>query len=396
MKRGLQYLGWAIAVGLLAGVGRGVASTLESALPRFSRYERYIAIDGACGWPLITVLSDGNVACFLWPTATHGFTEGAVECWLSSDQGETWHKASVPVANDPTMNRMNHAAGVMPDGSLIALISGWDKRKPAGWRPDPADRTPPRNYFSAIGALTLPPVPAVSRDNGLTWVRYPGVVAEPAQGGNAFVPYGRINALPDGKLGVMMYYEELAFFVSGDGGKSWTKRSQVTTGRKHNETAWIVLANGDLYAAARSFDNQHLDGYRSTDGGLTWKFERELTLPMQHPADLTRLHDGRLLLSYGVRTEGRWGVEVRFGDPTAKEWSAPMELVDLEGATEQRLDPMPPRDGGYPSTVVLPDGSLLTAYYTRGIPAHSRYHVGVVKWKLTPEGDKRFQFARPQ
>jgi hypothetical protein len=63
-------------------------------------------------------------------------------------------------------------------------------------------------------------------------------------------------------------------------------------------------------------------------------------------------------------------------DAEAKNWSAPVELVDLEGSTDQRFDPQPVRDGGYPSTVVLADGTLVTAYYTRGIMSHKPLSCG--------------------
>ena len=55
------------------------------------------------------------------------------------------------------------------------------------------------------------------------------------------------------------------------------------------------------------------------------------------------------------------------------------------GATDQRFADQPGRDGGYPSTVVLEDGLLVTAYYSRGMPSHNRYHVGVVRWRLPAE-----------
>jgi hypothetical protein len=46
-------------------------------------------------------------------------------------------------------------------------------------------------------------------------------------------------------------------------------------------------------------------------------------------------------------------------------------------------DPNPTaRDGGYPATVQLADGTLVTAYYCKGTPAHTRYHVGVVRWMI--------------
>jgi hypothetical protein len=84
-----------------------------------------------------------------------------------------------------------------------------------------------------------------------------------------------------------------------------------------------------------------------------------------------------------VRNDGDWGINVRIGDATARFWSAPSRLVDLEGSTDEPTVARPHRDGGYPSTVVLADGTLVTAYYSRGVPAHQRYHVGVIRWTLS-------------
>ena len=39
-------------------------------------------------------------------------------------------------------------------------------------------------------------------------------------------------------------------------------------------------------------------------------------------------------------------------------------------------------DGTYPSTVQLADGTMVTAYYSSGVPAHARYHMGVVRWRI--------------
>lgn len=365
----------------------------EIRFPRLGLYERFIAIDDACGWPQVTVLPDGTLSCLIWPHPLHGYTEGAAECWVSTDGGRLWRKTGVPVPHAPAQNRMNCAVGLGADGSYVALISGWDHRRPAGWRPDPLDNKSPKDYFG--GANTLHPVPAVSRDGGRTWQQFPPVDARQPSG-QGIVPFGRIAPLADGTIGVMMYRDEAAFFVSTDGGATWQQRGQLAGGRTFNETAWLRLDNGDLFAASRSYGagnsgthaatggrvGQHLEAFRSTDGGHAWKAEGALTLPMQHPADLTRLPDGRILLTYGVRNDGEWGINVRIGDPEARVWSAPIRLIDLEGATDEPNLPQPRRDGGYPSTVVLADGTLVTAYYSRGMPAHQRYHVGVVRWTL--------------
>jgi hypothetical protein len=79
-----------------------------------------------------------------------------------------------------------------------------------------------------------------------------------------------------------------------------------------------------------------------------------------------RLRDGRVVLTYGNRAGEDKGVEVLFSDDQGDTWSGPVRVSDWRG------------DGGYPSSVQMPDGQVLTAYYARRIEHHNRYHLGVV------------------
>ena len=283
-------------------------------------------------------------------------------------------------------------------------MQGWDKKtKPAGWEPNPLLKED--DLDASDGCKPLDPIPAVSRDGGRTWKQFAPVIAAASdlagygEHGEGLFPFGRIAPLPDGTLGVMITRDSAKrivhmiaayFYTSGDSGATWQKRGLVVEGHAASEPAWLRLANGDLYTAVRLdlSDNTAptaiggLNAYRSTDNGRTWKGEGALTPPGQHPADLTRLPDGRVLLSYGVRNQGDRGISVRVGDAEARIWSYPIRLVDNEGATDEPNLPQPRRDHGYPSTVVLADGTLVTVYYSRGMPSHHRYHVGVVRWKL--------------
>lgn len=351
-------------------------------------FERFVAIDEACGWPNLSLLPDGRIVALVWPYPNHGATEGAAQCWVSGDGGRTWTKSGIPVPNTPGMNRMNVAAGPVGD-ALIALVGGWDHRKP--YVPGPS-----AGFYKPEGARTLSPVPAVSRDGGGTWEAVADATFPLRPNGGGLVPYGPVAALRDGAIGASLYGDGVFFYTSTDGGRSWSKRGTlVSAPRTHNETAWVELDNGDLFAASRTIGDQRLDGFRSKDGGRTWTREGALTMPMQMPGDLIKLPDGRLLLSYGARNRGLYGVWVQLGDREAKAWSAPMLLVDFEGATELQQSPPPGSDGGYPSTVLLADGTFVTAYYVRGVPAHQRYHVGVVRWKLRPNALPVLKEAAP-
>lgn len=364
--------------------GAAALPAAPSALPPLPQYERYIAIDAACAWPRLTVLPSGELSALVWPHPNHGFVQGALECWNSADQGRTWQRAGVPVTNAPGTNRMNCAAGMLADGTYVALVAGWPRPFLPPWQGTLADEQKLPEVLQ--GLHTLPPIPAVSRDGGRTWEQYPAPDLPRQASGHALTPFGRIAPVHGGELGVALYGDEVGFYVSADRGRTWQRRGRITGDRVHNETTWIELANGDLLAAARGAENSCLDAYRSIDGGATWQPEGPLTLAGQHPADLTRLPDGRILLSYGVRNPGWWGVAVRFGDATGRGWSAPLMLVDFEDSSDHPRAPDPRRDGGYPSTVVAADGTLVTAYYCRGVPAHHRYHMGVVRWRPPPAG----------
>jgi hypothetical protein len=347
--------------------------------------ERIIAIDHACGWPNLTLLPDGSLAALVWPEPCHGLWEGAAVCWVSSDGGRNWTKRGVPVPHTPGTNRMNLAAGLACDGALVAVVAGWDGRPPRG--------TP----ASHVGQNLMPPIPARSRDGGHTWENFAVPVA-PAEavgphygdgrrfgqagGGASLVPFGDIWPLGDGTLGFMAYTNRVHFYVSADDGRSWTHRATFGTPDGHNETTWLPLPDGRLIAAARTCGDQHLDLFVSPDSGRTWTFTQAVTGKGEHPAALTALADGGLLLTYGIRTEPLFGIGVRLSRDQGRTWSEPRTLVDMETSTNSS-DPNPTaRDGGYPATVQLADGTLVTAYYCKGTPAHTRYHVGVVRWMI--------------
>jgi hypothetical protein len=330
--------------------------------------QRFVAIDNVCAWPNLTAMPDGSLVATIFNQPTHGGWEGDVDCWASRD-GLLWEKRGTPAPHEPSTNRMNVAAGLARDGSLVVLASGWSNRpKPGTFRghriPDQAD--------------ILPIWVCRSRDGGRTWTRSDRPVPPPAKGPTRIIPFGDIVQLADGALGVCIYSWSPAtkehnnyFYVSRDDGRTWSMRGTVREGNI-NETTPVVLRNGRLLAAARTLDDQHLDLLGSDDQGATWTTRRAVTAGSQHPADLTLLADGRLLLTYGNRVKGRFGVEAKLSADDGVTWSDPITLVDdlVSG------------DCGYPASVERPGGEILTAYYSSGVASHRRYHVGVVVWKL--------------
>ncbi|MDX9980397.1 MAG: sialidase family protein [Lentisphaeria bacterium] len=321
--------------------------------------ERYVAVDNVCAWPNLTRLPGGDIVATIFNQPTHGGWEGDVECWASGDGGRTWTRRGIPAPHEPGTNRMNVAAGCGADGELLVLASGWSRRNPAGV------------YSSPHEGEVLPILVCRSPDGGRTWDRT-GSVAAPPEPGVRLVPFGDIVRLADDTLGVCIYTTKstTGFYTSSDNGRTWTARAPIGTGGT-NETAPLVLPTGRLLAAARTLGDQHLELFHSDDHGASWNPAGPLTLGLQHPGHLLRLRDGRLLLTYGIRNQGLYGIGARFSPDGGATWEPPRVLVDFQTAT----------DGGYPASVETEDGTLVTAYYCNAVPAHQRYHMGVLRWQ---------------
>ncbi|MFD0714764.1 sialidase family protein [Paenibacillus sp. GCM10027626] len=165
------------------------------------------------------------------------------------------------------------------------------------------------------------------------------------------------------------------FLRSRDGGKTWGEPIPIEAKGKaapnNNETTVLCLDGRRLLAAARTTGDQHVELYASDDFGETWEERGAVTMPWQLPGHLLKLEDGRILLTFGIRCKGYFGVGARISKHGGNHWGASIFLVDYQAVA----------DGGYPSSVQLEDGTIVTAYYNHKAPHHHRYHMGVVRWK---------------
>lgn len=329
--------------------------------------ERFVAIDNVCAWPNLTLMPDNSVTATIFNQPCHGFWEGDVEVWGSEDQGRTWRLRGVAAPHAPGTNRMNVAAGLANNGDLLVLSSGWDKR------PKPPQRA------NHEGATCLAPWVCRSSDGGRTWTHLDNFPPTPEPGMMALIPFGDVLRCADGSLGVSCYtgklgdqaykYNSSYFFRSADDGKTWGPGTFIGRGN-HNETAPFHLGKGKWIAAARTLDPANLVLCRSEDDGRSWTQAGELTRGAEHPGDIIRLADGRLLLTYGNRRKDEWGINAKVSADEGQTWSAPAILTRL---TESDL--------GYPSTVQFADGTLCTAYYNQRNETHHRYHMGSLVWQ---------------
>lgn len=352
---------------------------LATRLP--GQVERFIAIDNVCAWPNLTLLADGTILVTIFNQPSHATVEGDVEVWASTDGGRLWSRRGVAAPHEPGTMRMNVGAGLAHDGALIVLAGGWKGRLEA----------------------MLTPWVCRSTDGGRTWDRS-GTLNFPA-GTTNLTPFGNVIQLPGRRLAAP-FYERLPSTPTGPGGtaekhgrshilfseddgRTWGQARTIATG-DYSETFALRLAADRWLAAVRKHNGSgwsaELEQFSSADEGITWKSDGKITLPGNHPGHYLRLADGRLLLSYSIRERQRvstsattpdathQAIGIRLSEDQGRTWGVPARIVTMEGAT----------DGGYPSTVQLADGTLVTAYYADRLPQHNRYHMGVVRWRLDP------------
>ena len=321
------------------------------------------AIPDVCAWPNLTLLQDGTIVAIIWNQPCHGSWEGDLDCWASTDGGQSWTKRSQVSQHDSGTNRMNHAAGLAKNGDLLTLVSGWSNRdvvgKPSG--------------HHGVGH-TLQTWVYRSGDGGRTWRR----IGEFPNSGqqSQYIPFGDICMTDDGILCASAYFGDEAtnqmnafLLRSNDDGCTWGDMGVLNPAG--NETAVLHLGQGHWVAASREEAAENLELLISDDNGYHWSKAGALTKPEQVTGHLLRLNDGKVLLSYGNRIEGECGVEARLSEDNGKSWGDPIRLAD-----------MPFLDGGYPSSIQRADGMIVTAYYaTYPEKGPNQYEMDVVIWE---------------
>ena len=345
---------------------------------KFDNLERYVAIDNKCAWPNLTLMPDGSIIATIFSQPTHHQWEGDIECWISTDGGKIWSFLSTVAPHAPGTNQICAAVGLTHSGSLVALVSGMTNVPAQG-----------KGSFDFEKIGWLAPKICRSDDGGKSWTRTEMKIPSKIDHLN---PFGNIIKLPAGRLAVSCYSLDANdidrntswMFFSDDDGRTWGNARPIGTDN-YNETALLSLDGKKLLAAIRTItwgkkqEIERLEMFASDDGGQTWTCRGPVSLAKQLPANLIRLQDGSILMTYGSRLFGAFGVHARISRDDGLSWDVPRVLFNTPvHITNTNTDGV---DGGYPSSVQLEDGTIVTAYYCSSIPMHQRYHMGVVRWQ---------------
>ncbi len=218
---------------------------------------------------------------------------------------------------------------------------------------------------------------------------------------------------------------------SADGGATWSPAAKIPQWKGVNEVALLRAANGWLVAACRTIipvrlqgqTIDHLEGLGvsiSTDDGRTWSDVRKLYDWGRHHPSLVLLPGGDIVMTYVVRKgyldtpDGfpQFGIEAVVSRDQGQTWDLDHRYLlhtwvgNRKGSNRSAPGPQAWwASSQATSTVLLPDGNLLTAFGTgyRSQPdaqgRASPRDVGLIQWRLHEKavgGERQIQDAAPE
>lgn len=323
------------------------------------------------GWPTITRDEHGTlyVACSGHRLA-HVCPFGKDLLYISHDEGETW--SSPVIVNDTALDDRDAGILSMGDGKFLLTYFCHPRDSYIKDRKRLANTFDDQRQSLIEGMLcclegmdedrnTYGSFVRLSSDGCRTWseaIRVP--ISSPH--GPTLLSSGKLLYL--GKECYTEEYENAVYaFESADGGRTWNYLSRVDfpdgCGPDNiHEPHAVELPDGTLLGALRgqgdAVDHRFTIFFcTSSDGGRTWTHPTPSGICGSPPHMLVH-SSGAIVLTYG-RRKAPYGERARISRDGGKTWGE--EIAISSEATSGDL--------GYPSSVELSDGSILTVYYQR-------------------------------
>ena len=346
------------------------------------------------GWSTVARRASGE----LWVTwsggrEAHVCPFGQVHAMTSRDDGKTWTWPRVlldSATDDRDSGVIETAKGTLLVTTftslayepMLAKAEGFAELTAGGWKTKGMTPEQLAHWRAAHARLTDDERKAElgqwvirSTDGGKSWSpQLPTIVNS---------PHGPIQ-LKDGRLlyaGKQLWTKDRRIGVceSKDDGLTWQWLADIPTRQgddaenSYHELHAVEAADGTLIAQIRNH-NETNKGWtlqtESRDGGKSWSEPHPICYGL--PSHLLRLRDGRLIMSYGHR-RAPFGNQARISTDNGKSWG---EAIILSGDGKGG-------DLGYPSTVELADGTLLTVWY-ESMKEPKLAVLRQAKWKLNP------------
>jgi len=340
------------------------------------------------GWPTLIRRKNGEllVVCS-GGRETHVCPFGRVELIRSFDDGQSWTFARTlldgPI-DDRDAGLLETSRGTLLATTFTSLAyePGLQKAVAAAQqgRPTmPADklahwqaahaRIANGDHSRHLGCWILR-----SEDSGLNW--------SPAYRVPLNSPHGPVN-LSDGRLfyaGVALWEQDrkVGFSTSANDGKTWSPLTALPTRvgddhRNYHELHAVEAADGRLIVQIRNHNAANTGETlqtHSSDGGKTWAEPYAIGV-WGLPSHLLRLADDRLLMTYGHR-RAPLGNQARISEDNGQTWSEPLVIYGDAASG----------DLGYPSTVEVSPGRLVTVWYEK-LSDSPFAQLRMAAWRLT-------------
>lgn len=326
------------------------------------------------GWPTVVRRSNGE----LWLSwsggrESHVCPFGQVHAMTSRDEGKSWTFPRVlldSATDDRDSGVLETAKGTLLVTTFTSLAyedsfkkatamaehteKGWVSKamapeRFAKWKAA-HERLNDEERKAELGEWVIR-----STDGGKSWSnRIPTVVNS---------PHGPIQ-LKDGRLlyaGKQLWTgdKKVGVAESKDDGLTWQWLAEIPTRKgddavhSYHELHCVEANDGTIIAQIRNHNAEN-KGWtlqtESSDGGKTWSEPHPICYGL--PSHLLKLRDGRLVMTYGHR-RAPFGNQARVSTDNGKTWGAEI-IISGDGKGG---------DLGYPSTVELADGTLLTVWY---------------------------------
>lgn len=370
------------------------ASLLRAEPPRIAILDtRVISLDAENyhGWPTLARRANGQlVVVCSGGRESHICPFGRVDLFVSNDNGTIWSWPRTLLDSDLD----DRDAGILETARGTLLVTTFTSlayepalasaEKSGGW---PGEKL--RRWQSAHQRLDATQRQAElgqwmirSTDGGRTW--------SPRTSSIVDSPHGPIQ-LRDGRLlyaGKELWTgkHRVGVCLSEDDGQTWRWLAEIPArpgdnAADYHELHAVESPGGRLIAHIRNEnktdDNETLQS-ESADAGQTWSVPHRLKITdgtegvWGTPSHLLRLNDGHLLMTYGHR-RAPLGNQARLSLDEGQTWSEPMP-ISTDGTSG---------DLGYPSTMQLEDGTLLTVWYET-MKASPKAVLRQAKWKIEP------------
>jgi hypothetical protein len=331
------------------------------------------------GWPTAALRKNGEVlVVYSGGREAHVCPFGRVELIRSRDGGRAWSWPEV-IMDSPIDNRdagvMETLAGSILVTTFTSLAYEQVLQQATGWPPDRTERwhavdrrSTPEQRQALLDTWMLR-----STDGGMTWSA-PYRVPVNSPHGPAALSEGRLLYAgkrlwsPGSKVGVC---------ESTDDGRSWRWLSDIPardgdTVEQYHELHAVEAGDGAILVHIRNHNRQNAGETlqcESSDGGRTWTVPHPIGI-WGLPSHLLRLRDGAVLMTYGYR-RAPFGIRAAISRDRGRTWPLSFTLSD-DGAGS---------DLGYPSTVELKDGRLLTVWY-ESLAGSPRAVLRKLEWSL--------------